>query len=355
MLPTGVFSYAGLHTRVRARYAALFSPEEWTELVNAADFPALVAQLRRTVYGPRLMQVDDERLTPREAVFQIESQMADTFATLIRLAPKPTHPILARLYAGFEVADLKAVLRAILSHATWEQLQTVLFPAAEGRSLPAEAMLAAGSVPAAVELLRGGPYYTTLSLALERFNLEQKLFPLEVALDLAYWRGLWDEIHRLSKADRLQALRTLGSLLDVNNLMWAIRYRVYYRLSEEEVINYTLPFGFRVRDADIRAIAAGADIPQVLGRVYPHLPGIAGLLLEPRTGLPELEVQLQRHVMEQCRKAFIGYPFHIGIPLGYLVLKKMEVQVLTVLLEAKSTRLPAEEIRPYLAVGSAQK
>jgi len=46
----------------------------------------------------------------------------------------------------------------------------------------------------------------------------------------------------------------------VNNLMWVIRYKIYHQLSEEEVINYTLPFGYRVRDEDVRAIAAGADL-----------------------------------------------------------------------------------------------
>ena len=60
--------------------------------------------------------------------------------------------------------------------------------------------------------------------------------------------------------------------------MWAIRYRVYHQLSEEELINYTLPFGYHVRDADIRAIAAGDDIAQVVKRIYPDLTNVAELL-----------------------------------------------------------------------------
>ena len=43
-------------------------------------------------------------------------------------------------------------------------------------------------------------------------------------------------------------------------MVWAIRYRVYHHLSEEEIINYPLPFGYQVRDEDIRAIAAGLDV-----------------------------------------------------------------------------------------------
>jgi vacuolar-type H+-ATPase subunit C/Vma6 len=116
-----------------------------------------------------------------------------------------------------------------------------------------------------------------------------------------------------------------------------------------------LPFGYRVRDEDIRSIAAGADIPQVVARLYPDLPDPGVLLQEPRKGLPELEIQLQRYVAGQCRAAFVGYPFHIGIPLAFLVLNEMEIQDLTVLIEAKSSEVPDEGYQPYLLMRSASK
>jgi V/A-type H+-transporting ATPase subunit C len=183
---------------------------------------------------------------------------------------------------------------------------------------------------------------------MKRYSAEQNLFPLEVALDLNYWRKLWQDARHLSGQDQKQALRVVGSLIDMNNLMWVIRYRVYHNLSEEELINYTLPFGYHVRDEDIRAIAAGADIASVVQRVYPEIRDLNLLLEEPRSGLPLLEIQLKQHVMNQCMSAFVGDPFHIGVPLAFLVLCQLEIQDLTVLLEAKSSQLPDEKYRPFL-------
>jgi V/A-type H+-transporting ATPase subunit C len=214
-------------------------------------------------------------------------------------------------------------------------------------------MMEAGNVAAAVELLRGTQYYETLSHAMKRYNTEQNLFPLEVALDLNYWRELWKDVNTLPSQDRSEALKIIGALVDMNNLMWAIRYRVYHNLSEEELINYTLPFGYRVRDTDIRAIAAGVDIAQVVKRIYPDLNEVDALLQDPAKGLPELELQLKRRVMQQCMAAFVGDPFHIGIPLAYLVLCDFEIQDLIVLIEAKSSKLPFEEYRQYLLKQSA--
>ncbi len=355
MLPTGVFSYAAINTRVRALYATLLTMQEWNDLITAPNYSALISLLRRTVYGPYLARVEEGNLTPRRAVYQIQNQMADDYEKIIRAAPDRTCPLITQLYRGFEVDNLKAELRGIRSGASWDQVRYLLFPLGEHTVLPAEAMIQSGSVPAAIELLRGTPYYDVLSYAIRRYNVEQSLFPIEVALDLNYWRQIWNDIQKLSGEDRKQALLILGSLLDVNNLMWAIRYRVYYNLSEEEIINYTLPFGYRVQDADIRAIASGADIPQVASRIYPNLPDISALLVDPKKGLPELEVKLMGYVLEQCRKAFIGYPFHIGTPLAYLILKKMEIQDLTVLIEAKAANVPPDTFRPYLLVLNTPK
>jgi V/A-type H+-transporting ATPase subunit C len=344
----GVSGYAAIHARVRAMASNLLTPQAWARLCEATDLNALIGLLKDTAYGTYLARVEDKNLTPRRAVYQIKGRIADAYVTVIGLAPAHTRPLLTQLFRHFEVDNLKAVLRGLVTGASWDRVRYVLFPLGPVAVLPAQAMVEAGAVNAAVELLRGTPYYDTLAHAMKRYTAEQNLFPLEVALDLNYWRELWSDVNRLQSQDRAQSLRIVGSLLDMNNLMWAIRYRVYHHLSEEEVINYTLPFGYRVRDEDIRAIAAGADIARVVARVYPDLTGVDTLLHTPQSGLPTLELELQRHLMVQCRAAFAGYPFHIGIPLAYVVLNELEIQDLTVLTEAKSALLPAEAFRPHL-------
>jgi V/A-type H+-transporting ATPase subunit C len=332
-------------------YASLLSPQVWARLCDAADLAVLIGLLKDTAYGPYLARVEGKDLTPRRAVYQIKGRMADAYVAVTRLAPVHTRALLTQLYRHFEVDNLKAVLRGIVTGASWDLVRYVLFPLGSTTVLPAQAMVEAGAVGAAVEQLRGTPYYSTLSHAMERYAAEKSLFPLEMALDLSYWRALWNDVSRLTGRDRAQSLPIIGSLLDMNNLMWAIRYREYHHLAEEEIINYTLPFGYQVRDEDIRAIAAGADIAQVVGRIHPDLTDMDALLQDRRSGLPELELRLQRDVVERCRRAFVGYPFHIGVPLAYVVLNELEIQDLTVLVEAKSSQMPAEVFRPHLLRG----
>jgi V/A-type H+-transporting ATPase subunit C len=329
-------------------YSSLLSPQDFARLSDAADLPSLVTQLKQTAYGPYLENLKEKDLTPQKLDLAIKGRLADAYRSVIQMAPEHARPILKQLYRYFEIQNLKAILRAVITDPTWERVEDVFFPMGEMTVLPAQAMLESGSIAAAIELLHNTPYYDTLSFAMKRYSTEQNLFPLEVALDLYYWRQLWQEAKKLPGQDRVQASKIIGSLMDVNNLMWVIRYKVYHGLSEEEIINYTLPFGYRVRDDDVRAIAAGADLSTVVGRVFPGIPDLNSLLEDPRRGLPQLEVILKRRLIDQCLSAFIGNPFHIGVPLAFLISGNLEVQDLTVLIEAKSSGMPEEEFRPFL-------
>lgn len=355
-MPSGsVSDYAAVHAVVRSKYASILSSQKISELVDAPDLSAIVNLLKDTVYGPYMAKIDEKEITPRRVIYQMKSQVADDYQMVIRLAPSFARALLAQLFRHFEVDNLKAVLRSIVSGASWDQVNYVLFPLGSASQIPAQAMVDSRSIPSAIELLRGTAYYQTLSDAMDRYTAEKSLFPLEVALDLDYWRTLWNQVNQLTGRDHEYAVRIIGSLLDMNNLMWAIRYRVYRHLSEEEIINYTLPIGYHVHDEDIRAIAAGADIQQEVSRIYPNIGELDRLFQNLSNGLPELELNLQRNLMAVCKAAFAGYPFHIGIPLAYLVLKEMEIQNLTVLIEAKSSQMAAEGFQPYLLVGPQPK
>lgn len=356
MASGGVSGYAAISAKVRAMYSTLLTPQEMTRLSDAPDFSSLVSLLKNTPYGPYLQSLKENELTPRRAILQIRNRLAALYSSVVQMSPERTRPLIRQLYRYFELGNLKAVLRSIVTVSSswnpdltpWDRVREVLFPFGAFSTLPSQAMVESGSVASAVELLKGTPYESTVSFAMKRYSTEQNLFPLEVALDLDYWRRLWAEVKKLNGVDREQAGKIVGSLLDMNNLMWAIRYKVYHKLSEEELINYTLPFGYRVRDEDIRAIAAGADVATVVSRVFPTLTDVSSLLEHPQAGLPKLEVQIKRELMKQCTSAFVGSPFHIGIPLAFLVLSDLEIQDLVVMIEAKSSDITDDDMRSVL-------
>ncbi len=377
--PLELSNYALVNATVRALYSMLLKPDTWNALIQAQNFDAVLSVLSKTVYGPHL-QIDRQALTPRRTVYQISWHLVDVYRKIIRLTPEPGRELLIQLWRLYEVDNLKAVLRGVETGASWHQVRYLLHPIPDQHitltESDMETVLHSEDMTTAIQHIRHTPYYETLAHALERYQTEKNLFPLEVALDLDYRRQLWQTVNQLKGLDHEQALHIVGTLIDVDNLLWAIRYRVYHHLSVEEIINYTLPFGYRVHDADIRAIAEGKDIREVIQRIYPELTfsnpdwavspaaasptdvvnnaGWTTSAAAPPTdvpsgqGPPALERTLAHHIVKLCRKTLRGHPFHLGTPLAYLQINEHEIKDLTVLIEAKASRLSQNIFVPML-------
>ena len=352
MLTGGASDYAALHSRVRVMYGDLLSPRDVAGLREPAELSVFFGLLKNTAYGPYLADLDDKDINSRQIMHQVKNRVANAYLTIIHSAPSSTRPLLTHLYRHFELDNLKAILRGISAGSSWEQVRGILFPFGSLSTIPAEKMFEGGTIESAVAQITHSPYNQAITQSMKRFVEERSLFPVEVALDLDYWRKLWGIVNSLPRQDRAQALRVLGPLLDLNNLMWALRYRIYHHLSEEEIINYTLPFGYRVRDEDIRAIAAGADMARIVQRLNPDLSEVEELLREPEKGLPRLELKLQRRLRQHLTTFFAGYPFHIGLPLAFVILLELELQDLIVIVEAKSVRMSSDETNAYLLLNT---
>jgi vacuolar-type H+-ATPase subunit C/Vma6 len=329
-------------------YSQLLSRESWQALYAASDCDTLIEVLRDGVYRPYVTQIENQILTPRRVVFELKKRLTGAYVSLIPLAPVKLRVVLSEMLRLYEVDNLKATLRGIIIGETWDRVRHTLFPLGTFDTLSYETLMGANNLADAIEHLKGSVYYSALSNALVRYNQEKSLFALEVALDLDYWSRLWKDSQKLSAKDQVPARKLIGTLMDMNNLLWALRYRIYHQLSEEEIINYTLPFGYHVRDQEIRLIAAGGDIPTILGDLYPDLTNPGAMLTDPQRDLPLLENWIMKRSIGVCTQTFSGYPFHAGLPIAYLHLLAMEIEDLTVLVEAKSMQIPYDRFRKFL-------
>ena len=356
---SGVTAYSAINATVRALYSTVLSPEVRYALVQSPNYNALLDGLTKTAYAPYL-DINRQALTPRRTVYQLRWHLAKAYEKLIRLAPDSGQQLLIRLWHRYEVDNLKATLRGVATGASWDEVRHLLSPMFKHITLTQEnmqRMLVTGDIVRAIERTRSTPYYETLTHAVERYEIEKNLFPLEVALDLDYWRGVWQTVNQLKGQDHNSALQLVGTTIDVENLLWAIRYRVYHNLSVQEIINYTLPFGYHVDDDAIRAIANGKDVIAVVQRVFPKVEGLNELPVQKRTEIAPpkhwltlLEHALHRYIIGLCHRMFIGNPFHIGIPVAYLMLIEYELQDLTAIVEAKASGLPFETLASVIDI-----
>src|SRR5262245_24519997 len=105
----GVADYAAISARVRAKYAELLTPQQILQLSEATDFQSLFNSLKSTAYEPYLEELKDKDINPRRVIIQVKKKLADSYYSVIQMAPVQTRPLVKQLYRYFEIGNLKAI------------------------------------------------------------------------------------------------------------------------------------------------------------------------------------------------------------------------------------------------------
>jgi vacuolar-type H+-ATPase subunit C/Vma6 len=343
--------YASVQARVRARRSRLLGADAWRDLIDAATLGRTLEVLRATPYGdpaeggaPAAGAAAGGAFGEVDAVARLQRSLRrglrrETMA-LAASVPPAAQELLEWLADGALVQDLKLLVRA-LHHGHPIDL---VWPATTlaDRDDPTLAGLAqVRSLAALVAALERTPFGRALADAWDRARQERRPFYLEVALDLAYQRGLIARIEALSGADRADAVELLGRALARENLIAAGRYRALSGVSPEEVVNFCLHRDFGGGLAMVQRVATGAslrDEAAALGVDLPVLGDDAATLL----ALERASDRLQR---EAARARFGRQPFGLGLVLAYLIERRAEAADLVALVEAKAQGLDPDALR----------
>ena len=310
-----LLTYAAVQGNLRARLALLIDRETWARLME----PGRAAQVDA---GPQVLR----------------GRIAATTRALGRYLPRGARELLAWYNRRFEIENLKAVLRAVHYQLNPKLALASLVPLGSARAW--EALVEAGSIGAVIEQLRESPYARPLNNAMERYQQEQRLFHLEIALDLLYFQNLVQLIESQSGKDGAGARRFLGRSIEVQNLLWAYRYRVYGHMTPEEIINYTLHRAFHAGLDTVRRVALGSPLAVEAGRLGLEIP--SGL--SEVEALTHVEFLAARELFVRATQAIQHPLFNLGGVLAYLWLLESEVRDLGVLAEGRAIGLSSAEI-----------
>ena len=198
----------------------------------------------------------------------------------------------------------------------------------------------AGSVPAVIDQIRESPFARPLENAMGVINRSSGCSTwksLSIYSISKNWSG---SSNRKAEGDAADARRFLGRWIAVQNLLWAYRYRIYGRMTPEEIINYTLHRAFAAGLDTVRRVALGSPLAVEAGRLgFRISPGLSEV-----EGLTEIEILAERERFQYATAAIRRPMFQLRGVLAYLWLLEAEVRDLAVIVEGKRTGLSSSEI-----------
>jgi V/A-type H+/Na+-transporting ATPase subunit B len=139
-------------------------------------------------------------------------------------------------------------------------------------------------------------------------------------------------------------------MIDFRNLLWAYRYRIFFKMAPETILSYTVPEGGCVNVRVIQRVATGAPPLEIVRELWGDaLPGMERIEDIPaRDAVVELEIIFRRYLYREATEMLTGYPLHLGTALAYILLLEAEVDDLIALMEGRINGWSVNRIRSNL-------
>ncbi|MBN2373602.1 V-type ATPase subunit [bacterium] len=336
------FHYSYINAKVRSLKSRLLSRADFENMALLSGLAGICEYLKTTSYGNRWDQFPSSF---DGLILMYYEDLFDCYQKVINVLTGSRKRFIQHLYQRYETENLKLVLRLVHRGQPGNEHAHLLLPIKKHQTFLPEDLFQAKNIKEIPDRLHKTWYCDTLKNTLHRYEKERMTFPLEMALDLAYYNHLWQYLSALRGRDRKIARHLIGVQLDGINILWMFRFKEIYRFSPEETLNYSIMNGFHLSSKIRLKLAYSADYEDMVT----NLTGTPYHDLASDTQDPDiLFMKLLSCGLSLAHKNWSRDPFQIGTVIDYLLFKEAEVKDLIMLTESKRLNLPQKRVEDYL-------
>ncbi len=340
--------YSFVNSKIRAMLSCLLSPGELSHLVEARDVHEMLDVLKSTAYR----QIVEGLHSGNIELENIEKEFIKEDLHIYRKVHKmfstnEEKNFIAQLMECFEIEELKVILRA------WHKkipidLNDYILNDKINYEIDFKKIISAQNFDEIMFLLDHTPYESALLSAKKKFQEHNSTFYLEAALDSDYYQRLFAVSGKFSPSDKIMARKLLGIEIDIENINSLIRFRKYYSLSADIVMDLFIPGGDSLAKDKAEKIYDTGN----LAGLFRGIAQDAGVKFE---NLNEqnayfIENFLYEILLHQVKLALSGFPFTIGVSMGYLILKRRETRNIVSLFYSKALGIKKDEVSALLNI-----
>jgi V/A-type H+-transporting ATPase subunit C len=252
-------------------------------------------------------------------------------AVLLRPLGGLTRGLLLYWPKKFELYNLKTLIRGKLSDLGMEEIRDNLHQLPENIRLPHESLLLAENVEEMLRQLEQGPYAIIAGQARHVFEEKKEGFSLDAAIDRLYYTGMMRHLNMVNSSDKQGAKRLIGLMIDRQNILWLMRYRLVYRFSSSEAYYLLIPTGGRIGRANLMELANLDSLQAIIE----HLPEPFRLHLTEVENITQVRQRLDYFVFLQLRKLIRHSPDAVISALSYLITRDMDQMRLYAIVQGK--------------------
>ena len=342
---SNVRQFAAVNTKIKSMVGKLLTHEDYLNMLTLGSEKEIFDYLNEETYYSNIFKDLNE---DEYSIANVESHIKNYIITLYKkincFITGNYQKLFRLLMKRYEAEDIKAFLRGLILNQDISELYLEYPNASFYSKLDYRELSSCTEVSEFVEMLKDTLYYKVLKLYLSE-EKERMLFYMEMNIDRVYFSKLSVEISKF-KGDEKPIFEILQMNIDFLNFQWIYRGRKFYKLSSEEVLNYTLPNGHFL-NYDLLKKLSYADDEEVLFELMTKTHYKKLFSHDVNTEL-YLERDMDRYLYKHFLRSERESNLNMITVVTFTHRLEFEMRDLFTMIEAKHYGVPPEEIKEYL-------
>lgn len=345
---SNVIQYAGVNAKVKAMLGKMLSDADYEKLINKRAVQDIFDYLyNHTTYKDYLSQLAGKEIHRRPFELILKKSFINDYEKIYRYLTGNIRHFFKFLFAKFEIEDIKMLLRTILVEHDEDYLRENLLYLGVYTDIPVSRLTGITTYQDLLDVFRNTSYYATLKRFEERYKQDNNLFPVEMTLDFNYFTELAKLAEKLSRDDYIIIKDLLGTQVDLINIHWIYRIKKFYNLSYEELLNYTLPYHYRLTADELKRMAQLEDADDIFDFLSDtEYNSLFSTIVKDKSIL--FEKYFLSYLLKRSYHVKIKGSFNIGVIAAYLFIKEYEIRDIITIVEGVRYSLKSDVIRKYL-------
>ncbi|SHJ64829.1 V-type ATPase subunit [Paramaledivibacter caminithermalis] len=338
--------FAAINTKIRSLEGRLLTQEDYNKLIFMKNVGDIANYLKdKTAYNKVLENVNTASIKRDQLELLLKKYIVKQYEKLIHFFTDEYRRLFKTLFLRYEIEDLKIFLRAVDREESLRHVKDLIVYSGIYSTIDYEALSSSKNLEELINNLKNTIYHNVLK-SYTREVPEKRLFYMEMSLDRLYFKLLTDVVEKLDKRDRDILRELLGKNIDLMNLQWIYRGLKFYRLSPEELINYTLHKGYYLNYRRIKELCYTKNEKELINMMIDWKYGF--LFDNKKT----LEIFMERRIERYLYFLFLDYKrkekMNIIESVVYIHLLEFEMRDIISIVEAVRYGIEKEAAKKYL-------
>lgn len=336
-------SYRAINTKLHAKKRTLLTKQEWVKVAGYQDVPQVIDFLKKkegyyeqmSAYKSNdLHRSDLEVILDRYCVSEIEDMLhffSGSYKDFFKV-----------FLMEYEISDLGLILGSICREDEIQGIEKSFVHSERWSNVPYNKLIACKNVNQFIEALKDTCYYAELR-TLSQEDMIKREFHMEMKLYVLYYNELMEKASRLNSRDKLIASKMIGTKIDFLNAQWIYRALRYYDISQEEILIYCLPSGYKLNYHRLKLLSYSKNIEEYKKNAEKFL----GYSLFKENNDAFLDSVTGRYLYRYAMRMNNDNE-SIAASLSYIILLGVEINDLIALTEGIRYKLEEGDLRRYL-------